>query len=207
MKTVIQLLVFLFVFTGANAQTKNLETKSVTLNNLISFIAESFPLDAENEDDGLDYNLTFLVESSKRNFSREDETILKQAFKFLSNRLTEIDVISIIVYSGQNGLLINNESPKSIKKIFHALSNLNDSIIEDYNDGIGEAYTYANNNLDEDANNTLIMVRNPNAEQSSILDDDLVQNITPKEVKNNTGNIVLLTAISLLPELIQVIKK
>jgi len=206
MKTVIQLLVFLFVLTGTRAQTQNLDTKSVTLDNFISFIADNYPMITENDNSEIK-NLTFLLETSKRNFSNEDETILKQAFKFLSNRLTEEDTISIIVYSGQNGLLVESESPKSIKKICHALSDVNDNITEDYEDGIGEAYTFANANLDEEANNTLIMVRNPDAKPDTKPEIDIVQNSNVKDNKNNTGNIVLLTAISLLPELIEVIKK
>ncbi len=214
MKTVINLLICLYFATGANAQTENLDTKSVTLDNFISFIADNFPLETvdednegEEEDEITSQNITFLLETSKRNFSTEDEIILKQAFKFLSNRLTEDDTITIIVYSGQNGLVINNESPKSLKKILHALSDIKDNITEDYEDGIGEAYRFANSNLSQDANNILVMVRNPNAKSDAKPDLEIVEQSNVKVSKNNTKGIVLLTAISLLPELIEVIKK
>lgn len=214
MKTTLSLLLFLFISLGITAQEQTLETKSVTLDNLISFVADNFPLekkDAESEEDEDNetvnkHQITFLIETTKNNFSSEDEIILKQALKFLSTRLKDDDKLSIVVYSGQNGLLLDNESPKALKKVLHAISDVKDNIIEDYDDGIGEAYTYANENLSDDANNLLIMVRNPNAKEEKEEVAKTVVKTQATDSKNNTGSIVLLTAITLLPELIEVIK-
>ncbi|RAJ16283.1 vWA domain-containing protein [Olleya aquimaris] len=217
MKTVLTLLLFLFISLETTAQDQNLETKSVTLDNLIAFVADNFPSektiafneddeDLDNEDRINNYQITFLIETTTSNFSSEDEIILKQALKFLSTRLTEEDKLSIVVYSGQNGLLLDNESPTVLKKVLHAISDVNGNLIEDYEDGIGEAYTYATNNLSEEANNLLIMVRNPDAKEDT---NQVVESVVKTQVsdsKTNTGSIVLLTAISLLPELIEVIK-
>jgi len=216
MKKVIHLLVFLLVFIDAKAQ--NLETKSVSLDNFISFIADNFPLESTNKEDKNEdknedkitgHQIVFLLETTKKNFSSEDEIILKQAFKFLSNRLTEDDTISIVLYSGQNGLLLDSESPKEIKKVLHALNNVKDNLIENYDDGISQAYNFANNNFDEEVNNTVIMVRNPDAKEevkTKSLNNDTVTQLEAKTSKNKNGSLVWLTAISLLPELIQVIK-
>ncbi|MGB6269335.1 MAG: hypothetical protein WBF67_10035 [Olleya sp.] len=214
MKTTLSLLLFLFISLGITAQEQTLETKSVTLDNLISFVADNFPLkkkDAKSEEDEDNetvnkHQITFLIETTKNNFSSEDEIILKQALKFLSTRLKDDDKLSIVVYSGQNGLLLDNESPKALKKVLHAISDVKDNIIEDYDDGIGEAYTYANENLSDDANNLLIMVRNPNAKEEKEEVAKTVVKTQATDSKNNTGSIVLLTAITLLPELIEVIK-
>ena len=53
MKTITTLLLFVFIINSSLAQEKNLETKSVLLGDLISFIAKNYSLEDENteEDD------------------------------------------------------------------------------------------------------------------------------------------------------------
>lgn len=215
MKTFVSLTLFLF-FTVINAQETTLTTKSVKLDNLISFVADNFPLQQENTDEDkedeedenhLNYQVTFLLETTTSNFSDEDEIILKQAFKFLSDRLNTEDKLSIVVYSGQNGLLLDNQSPKSLKKILHALNDVKKNIIEDYEDGIEEAYSHANTNFNTEAQNILVMVRNPDAKAETSETEEIVETLKANGAKTKDNSIVLLTAISLLPELIEVIKK
>ena len=50
MKTFVSLTLFLFI-TVINAQETTLTTKSVKLDNLISFVADNFPLQQENTDE------------------------------------------------------------------------------------------------------------------------------------------------------------
>ncbi|WP_336069275.1 hypothetical protein [Mesoflavibacter sp. CH_XMU1404-2] len=215
MKTFVSLTLFLFI-TVINAQETTLTTKSVKLDNLISFVADNFPLQQENTDEDeedeedenhLNYQVTFLLETTTSNFSDEDEIILKQAFKFLSDRLSTKDKLSTVVYSGQNGLLLDNQSPKSLKKILHALSDVKKNIIEDYEDGIEEAYSHANTNFNTEAQNILVMVRNPDAKAETSETEEIVEALKANGAKTKDNSIVLLTAISLLPELIEVIKK
>lgn len=215
MKTFVSLTLVLF-FTFINAQETMLTTKSVKLDNLISFVADNFPLQQENTDEDkedeedenhLNYQVTFLLETTTSSFSDEDEIILKQAFKFLSDRLSTEDKLSIVVYSGQNGLLLDNQSPKSLKKILHALNDVKKNIIEDYEDGIEEAYSHANTNFNTEAQNILVMVRNPDAKAETGDTEEIVETLKANDAKTKDNSIVLLTAISLLPELIEVIKK
>ncbi|WP_417556872.1 hypothetical protein [Mesoflavibacter zeaxanthinifaciens] len=216
MKTILSLVLFLFL-TVINAQETTLTTKSLKLDNLISFVADNFPLQSENnnEDDEdyeeevtqLNYQVTFLLETTTSNFSDEDEIILKQAFKFLSDRLSKEDKLSIVVYSGQNGLLLDNQSPKSLKKILHALSDVKKNIIEEYEDGIEEAYSHANSSFNTKSHNILVMVRNPDAKVQTNETEEIVETLKANGAKTKDNSIVLLTAISLLPELIEVIKK
>jgi len=217
MKTVITLFVTLLSLTVLQAQNENIETQSVTLDNLISFIADYFPL--QNEDDNKkdaiikNKQVVFLVETSKRNFSAEDKIILQQAFKFLSKRLTKDDTVSIIVYSGQNGMLLESVAGTDIKKILYAVNNVKSNLSQKVKDGIALAYSYAKDNYEEITQSTIVMVRNPNA----TLDNDVVSSNTEPELASNTNtnqstkknkgnNVVLLTAIAVLPELISIIK-
>ena len=74
------------------------------------------------------------------------------------------------------------------------------SVKEFHDDGIALAYEFANENFMEDAVNTVIMIRNPNA---ATIEQATVQNTKAPKVKNN---VVLITAMALLPEIISVIK-
>jgi len=180
------------------AQEKNIETQSVEIENLISFIVENYKKKQEG-DSGI-YNLIFLIQVSNNGYSLEDEVILKQGFKLLSKRLTEEDTISIIGHSGLSGIALEKESIKSVKKILYTLNNFKSSIKEFHQDGITLAYAYANENFVEEAINKVIMVRMPNSQNIAE-----TQNTSAKPKKKKTSAIIL-TAITLLPEIISVLK-
>lgn len=209
MKTLYTLIFALF-FCSLNAQETQLNTESVQLDQLISFIADYFisPVSEEENEDEEDIikteQITFLIEASDYGFSKEDEIVLQQAFKFLSQRLIDEDHVSIAFYSGKNGLLIKQKSPKDLKKILHALSHC--KVIENYKDGIGESYTYANSILKPTARNTIVFVRNPNKSKEPSTVKNIQENISETKKTSKNGTVVLLIAITLLPELINVIK-
>ena len=202
----IAIIVFLLLFIAiGNSQEKKVQTQSVSLENLIPFIAENY----SSQESATLQNITFLIQVGNTGISNNDKVILKQAFKLLSKRLTKNDSISIIGYSGINGVALEQSSPKKIKPILHAINNFMPSIKEFHNDGIELAYTYADQNYNESAANTIIMVRNPNAGSGTVISqttevetETTATSIAPKP-KNNA---VLLTAITLLPELISIIK-
>jgi hypothetical protein len=205
MKTLITILFAITIFTTSNAQNQVIETQSVALDDFITFIAENYPMPAENNNN-LSRNITFLIQTKRKNLSNETAIILKQAFKFLSKRLNEDDQISIVAYSGINGLVLDKTSPDDIKKIFFVLNDFKSNVNKIKSDGIAFAYEYANNSYEEDMLNSVVMIRNPHPTNSVI-----ASSITPEEVndtvapqKNNS--ILLLTAITLLPELISIIK-
>lgn len=82
----------------------------------------------------------------------------------------------------------------------YTINNFKSSIKEFHQDGIELAYKYAKENFDEEAINSVVMVRNPNI--SSENNNTLLMPVKPQK-KNNA---VLITAISLLPELLAIIK-
>lgn len=201
MKAPFIILVTIFYLTSNTlvAQEKNIETQSVEIENLISFIIENYK--KKEEGDSGRYNLTFLIQVSSNGYSLEDEVILKQGFKLLSKRLTKDDTVSMIGYSGLNGVALKQESIKSLKKILFTLNNFKSSIKEFHQDGITLAYKYADENFVEDAINRVIMVRMPNSQ-----DIPETQNISTTNKKKKKGNAIVLTAITLLPEIISVLK-
>ncbi len=122
MKALITLILTAFLATTSIAQEMNIETKSVALDNLITFIVENYSVKSEDTESD-QQNISFLIQVPETNLSIEDNVILKQAFKLLSNRLTEGDLISIITYSGFNGVALKQVEPNDIKRILHTINN------------------------------------------------------------------------------------
>lgn len=181
------------------AQDFKIETESVAIDNLISFVVDEIESKTQDSEEQT-LHLTFLIQTSLAGISTEDKVILKQAFKLISDRLSEEDSISILTYSGFRGTALMQTSAKAFKSIAYTLEHLKPSITEFHKNGIEHAYAYAEEYYKTDAINTIIMVRNPKASRStetSIASQD-------KAKKNN--NVALITAIALLPELISVIK-
>jgi hypothetical protein len=184
----------------SDAQEKNIETESVALDNLITFIVDHYNSKSDSTETK---NITFLIETYSDNFNSEDKVILKQAFKLLSKRLSEVDIISIVTHSHFNGIALNQARATDIKKILHVIEYPKSNINSDETEGIELAYAFTKENFIEDSENSVVMIRMPNR-GSEFVKTEL------KEVKNITSkkrNTVVLTAIALLPEIIALIKE
>jgi len=199
MKSLITLILIAFIISPSIAQEKNIETLSVSIENLIPFIVDNYALNQNNK--LTNRNLTFLIQVSEFGLDTESQIVLKQAFKLLSRRISKDDNISIVTYSGFNGIALKQTSPKNLKKILFTINNVKSSVKEFHKDGIELAYTYTKETFKADAVNSVIIIRNPNASSTGIA-TNTAANVKPKK-KNNA---VLITAISLLPELIAIIK-
>lgn len=181
------------------SQELNIDTKSVSIDNLITFIVDT--IDRKTEDSDMpSENITFLIQTPVNDLRTEHKVILNQAFKLVSKRLSEDDSISIITYSGFSGIALNQSSPKDLKAILYAIENLKPSVKEFHDDGIELAYEFTKENFMEDSVNSVIMIRNPKGSRD---EEEIVQHV--KATKKRT-NVVLITAMALLPEIISVIK-
>lgn len=209
MKHIITTLIAVLSITIVNAQSLNLKTESVEIDNLITFIADYFPATEKPKENTINLvkNTLFLIETTTKNFSQEDKIVLQQSFKLLSKRLTKEDTITIVVYSGQNGILLESISAKEIKRILYTLNDIKSNITKQHKDGITLAYKLAQEQFNEEEINTIVMVRNPKALTSKqpTVSSALAVTKTDTEPKPK-NNAVLITAITLLPELISIIK-
>ena len=133
MKTFITLIFVVFTIAPSIAQEKNIETFSVSIENLIPFIVDNYA--SSFNDESANKNLTFLIQVSGVGLDIESKIILKQAFKLLSKRLTENDNISIVTYSGFNWVALKQTSPKNLKKILFAINDFKSNIKEFHKDG------------------------------------------------------------------------
>ena len=200
MKIFTTLIFVAFVIPSSIAQEKNIETHSVSIENIIPFIVDNYGIKGNGEQ--VAKNLTFLIQMPETELDGESKIILKQAFKLLSSRLAENDNISIVTYSGFNGIALKQTSPKDLKKILFVINDFKSSVKEFHNDGIELAYNYTQDNFDEDAINTVVMIRNPNV----LLGNSAYNNASLVEPPKKKNNAVLITAMSLLPELLAIIK-
>jgi len=197
-KTLSTFALVLMVSIASYSQEKNIETESVTLGNLITFIVEHYSI---HRDSTKAKNITFLIETYSDKFNTEDSVILKQAFKLLTKRVTEDDLISIVTYSNFNGVALNQVEATDIKKLLYVIENPKSSVKTFEADGIELAYKFTKENFIEDSDNSVVMIRLPNRKSE-------VAEITATDTKKTKikSNAIVLTAIALLPELIAIIK-
>jgi len=165
MKSLITIIFVAFTIAPSIAQNMNIETKSVELDNLISFIVNNYDEDSESK------NITFLIQVNSDEMDGENLIMLKQGFKLISERLDEESNISIVACSKFNGvalkmtppkeikLILQMTPPKEIKLILHTLLDLKGSISDFYQDGISLAYKKAEENYNEELENSVVMIR------------------------------------------------
>lgn len=201
MKKLIKLLFILLIVAQLQGQEQNIETKSVAIDDLISFLVENY-----NNQETQQQNITFLIQTNDNFLEAENKILLKQAFKILSERLTENSKISLVTYSKFSGLALKPTSPNELKLILHTLSDLKGNISEFHGDGIQLAYNHTKQNFIENAVNTVVMIRIHNKPQSEVVNVNQQKKAEDKAKKKKSKNVLLVTAIGLLPELISLIK-
>ncbi|GAB1858001.1 hypothetical protein MHTCC0001_28380 [Flavobacteriaceae bacterium MHTCC 0001] len=197
MKTIFKttIILVLICLQSTYSQEKNIETHSVNIDNFIAYIVENYNMSNENI-----CNLTFLIQIPKSGHAIEDKVILKQGFSLLSKRILENNTISILGYSGLNGIAMEQCPASDIKKILYTIENFKSSFKTLHEDGITLAYTHANNHFNDEGFNRVVMVRIPSGNNASEVAE------ASKQVKQKKNNTLVLTAIALLPEIISVIK-
>jgi len=189
-------LIVLFVM-QIEAQEKNIFTKSVQLQEFIPFIVNNY----KREIDSIKTrHITFLIPVDNSDEVTENSIILKQGLRLLASRLSEDDTVSIVAYSSINGEVLKPTSPKELKKILYTLNNIEKSVSEKHKDGIQLGYNLANENFNKDGVNSVVIVRDTNAGKN-------LASTKKKKEKRPRNNAVLLTLISLAPEMIKILKE
>lgn len=102
-------------------------------------------------------NLTFLIDVSGSMGNRNKLPLLKSAFKLLVNQLRKEDKVSIVVYAGAAGVVLEPTSGDEKKKIIAALDKLNSGGSTAGGAGIQLAYKLAQENFKQNGNNRVIL--------------------------------------------------
>ncbi|WP_044398172.1 VWA domain-containing protein [Lacinutrix sp. Hel_I_90] len=102
-------------------------------------------------------NLTFLIDVSGSMSAQNKLPLLKAAFKLLVNQLREQDKVSIVVYAGAAGVVLEPTSGAEKEKILNALDNLQSGGSTAGGAGIKLAYNLAEENYKSKGNNRVIL--------------------------------------------------
>ena len=102
-------------------------------------------------------NLTFLIDVSGSMSSGDKLGLLKPSFELLVNQLREKDKVSIVVYAGAAGVVLEPTSGDNKEKILNALNSLKAGGSTAGGAGIELAYKLAQENFKEGGNNRVIL--------------------------------------------------
>ncbi|WP_430933765.1 YfbK domain-containing protein [Saccharicrinis sp. 156] len=102
-------------------------------------------------------NLVFLLDVSGSMRAANKLPLLKSALKMLVNELRDEDKVSIVVYAGAAGVVLEPTSGNEKRKIIEALDKLNAGGSTAGGAGLKLAYKMAHKNLLEESNNRIIL--------------------------------------------------
>ncbi|WP_318308242.1 vWA domain-containing protein [Flagellimonas crocea] len=125
-------------------------------------------------------NLTFLIDVSGSMGSQNKLPLLKSAFKLLVNQLREKDKVSIVVYAGAAGVVLEPTRGDKKMEIIKALDNLNAGGSTAGGEGIDLAYKLASKNFIKNGNNRVILATDGDFNVGPSSDKDMVNLIEEK---------------------------
>ncbi|OYX26124.1 MAG: VWA domain-containing protein [Flavobacteriales bacterium 32-35-8] len=125
-------------------------------------------------------NLTFLIDVSGSMSSDNKLPLLKSAFKLLVNQLREEDKVSIVVYAGAAGVVLEPTSGKHKEKIISALDKLQAGGSTAGGQGITLAYKLAEENFKSKGNNRVILATDGDFNVGASSDKDMEKLIEEK---------------------------
>lgn len=102
-------------------------------------------------------NLVFLLDVSGSMNDQNKLPLVKSAMRMLAQELRPQDKVSIVVYAGAAGVVLDATSGSSKKKIIDAIDNLNAGGSTAGGEGIKLAYKIAEENMVEGGNNRIIL--------------------------------------------------
>ena len=102
-------------------------------------------------------NLTFLIDVSGSMSNNNKLPLLKSAFEVLVQNLRKEDKVSIVVYAGAAGVVLEPTSGDKKEKIMQAIRNLNAGGSTAGGQGIELAYKLAQENFKKNGNNRVIL--------------------------------------------------
>ncbi|MBL4753182.1 MAG: von Willebrand factor type A domain-containing protein [Flavobacteriales bacterium] len=125
-------------------------------------------------------NLVFLIDVSGSMNSSDKLELLKNAFKLLVREVRENDMVSIVVYAGAAGVVLEPTSGANKDRILDALMNLQSGGSTAGGEGIELAYKMAEENLMKNGNNRVILATDGDFNVGLSDDDGLVKLIEEK---------------------------
>ncbi len=129
-------------------------------------------------------NLVFLIDVSGSMQDYNKLPLLKSAFRLLVDQLRPGDRVSIVVYAGSSGVVLDSVSGAEKDKIMQAIDNLQAGGSTAGAQGIVAAYEIAKKNLIKDGNNRIILATDGDFNVGITSESELLRMI---EEKRNDG--------------------
>lgn len=102
-------------------------------------------------------NLVFLIDVSGSMQDYNKLPLLKSAFRLLVNQLRQEDKVSIVVYAGSSGVVLDSVNGAEKDKIMQAIDGLNAGGSTAGAEGVVKAYELAKKNFLQNGNNRIIL--------------------------------------------------
>jgi Ca-activated chloride channel family protein len=141
-------------------------------------------------------NIVFLIDVSGSMRSQMKLPLLKQAFKMLTRKLRGKDLVSIVVYAGNSGVVLSPTEGSSKKQIIESLDRLEAGGSTAGGEGLRLAYKIAEKNIIPDGNNRIILATDgdfnigpsSNAEMERLVDEKREKGIDISVLGFGMGN-------------------
>ena len=222
MKTVSAYLVTLLLIgqsVAQNPSTSNIETVLLSTRDLITHTADQYPSEPQQ--------LFLLVETNNSNFNSDEYFYIQQGIKLLLKRLLPTDKLAIGTYGTSNKVILPFTEVSNILPIETAIKKfLLGNMKSNDEDGIDTAYQFILNSMSSEDHNKVIILRNDKIKLHSVLAKQSSKNAVSKNENNlkennnvnskkqrikasdnkKLGGAIFLTALSILPEILEVIK-
>jgi Ca-activated chloride channel homolog len=129
-------------------------------------------------------NMVFLLDVSGSMQAYNRLPLVKQSMRLLVEQLTENDMVTIVVYAGQEGLALDTTSGDQKERILAAIDSLNAGGSTHASAGITLAYEKALQNFIKEGTNRVILCTDGDFNVGVTSDDALVELITEKAKSN-----------------------
>lgn len=125
-------------------------------------------------------NLVFLIDVSGSMSDENKLPLVKSAMRTLTSQMSEQDKISIVVYAGQSGVVLDSTSASNKDKIVQAINNLSTGGGTNGEGGIRKAYEIAQKNFIKDGNNRVLLATDGDFNVGTTSSDELLKIINDK---------------------------
>jgi len=189
---------------------EDVSTTVIKVKDLITHAADSYP----NEEPQQIY---LLIETGASGVSSDHRFFLEQGIQLLLKRLQPEDKIAIGTYGGSNKTIVSYTEASNASHILTELQKIYTITDQDAgNDGIDMAYQFAKSYYVEASENKVIMMRNEQVVGNTMIakateEKENKHKKTREERKEagqsyKLGGAIAITALSILPEVLEIIK-
>ena len=208
MKTIIFYSLLILTITTTIAQNEiEIHTKSLKIENFIDYVAAQEITPTERR-------IYLALEIGPNGLQAEERFYIEQGIKLLSKRVTENSLIAIGTYGSNSTIILPYSALNTIQDISSLIANAHKTTIQSVRDGIDLAYETADLQAKEGIDNTVLILRNNNTKTALVTtkvetstqaeENPREQVITGNQTK--IGGAIALTALTILPDILEIIK-